>query len=149
MLSPYGRMTPFQQMQMYRIHDSSIFNLVPDGNFDDCQSAVKLVNADADFKKEYSIGAVNSINWARIMAQVVYYVYGYTRVITNPHERLTVSVPSGNFGNALAAYVAGKMGLNIDVIVATNENDVLTEFFTTGRYRIRKGDEVVIKVAVF
>lgn len=143
MLSPYGRMTPFQQMQMYRINDPSVFNLVPDGNFDDCQSAVKLVNADADFKEEYSIGAVNSINWARIMAQVVYYVYGYTRVITKPHERLTVSVPSGNFGNALAAYVAGKMGLNIDIIVATNENDVLTEFFNSGRYRIRKGNEVV------
>ncbi|MEI6480039.1 MAG: threonine synthase [bacterium] len=143
MLSPYGRMTPFQQMQMYRIHDPSVFNLVPDGNFDDCQSAVKLVNADSDFKREYSIGAVNSINWARIMAQVVYYVYGYTRMITSPHERLTVSVPSGNFGNALAAYVAGKMGLKIDIIVATNENDVLTELFNSGRYRIRKGNEVV------
>ena len=143
MLSPYGRMTQFQQMQMYRIHDPRVFNLVPDGNFDDCQSAVKLVNADADFKEKYSIGAVNSINWARIMAQVVYYVYGYTRVITSPHERLTVSIGSGNFGNALSAYISGKMGLKIDVIVATNENDVLTEFLNTGRYRIRKGDEVV------
>ena len=142
MLSPFGRMTPFQQMQMYRIHDPAVFNLVPDGNFDDCQTSVKLVNGDADFKTKYSIGAVNSINWARIMAQVVYYVYGYTRVMTDSSETLTVSVPSGNFGNALAAYVAGKMGLRINVIVATNKNDVLTEFFNLGRYRVRKGSEV-------
>ena len=142
MLSPFGRMTPFQQMQMYRIHDPSVFNLVPNGNFDDCQTAVKLVNGDANFKTKYSIGAVNSINWARIMAQVVYYVYGYTRVMTDSSETLTVSVPSGNFGNALAAYVAGKMGLRINVIVATNKNDVLTEFFNLGRYRVRKGSEV-------
>jgi threonine synthase len=144
MLSPFGRMTPFQQMQMYRINDPAVFNLVPNGNFDDCQSAVKLVNADSDFKERYSIGAVNSINWARIVAQVVYYIYGYTRVMNSADEIMTVSVPSGNFGNALAAYVAGKMGLRINIIVATNENDVLTEFFNEGRYRIRKGDEVMM-----
>lgn len=142
MLSPYGRMTSFQQMQMYRIHDPAVFNLVPDGNFDDCQAAVKLVNSDADFKKRYSIGAVNSINWARIVAQVVYYVYGYSRVMDEPDERMNVAVPSGNFGNALAAYVAAKMGLRMHIIVATNENDVLHEFFQTGVYRVRKGDEV-------
>jgi threonine synthase len=144
MLSPFGRMSPFQQMQMYRIHDPAVFNLVPDGNFDDCQTAVKLVNADADFKKKYSIGAVNSINWARIVAQVVYYIYGYTRVMTDESEIMTVAVPSGNFGNALAAYVAAKMGLQMHIIVATNENDVLTEFFKTGTYRVRKGDEVKV-----
>jgi threonine synthase len=142
MLSPYERMTPFQQMQMYRIHDPAVFNLVPDGNFDDCQAAVKLINANAPFKKEYSIGAVNSINWARILAQVIYYVYGYTRVMNSPYETMTVSVPSGNFGNALAAYVAGKMGLRMNIMVATNDNDVLTEYFKTGTYRVRKGDEV-------
>ncbi len=143
MLSPYGRMTPFQQMQMYRINDLAVFNLVPNGNFDDCQAAVKLVNGDTDFKEQYSIGAVNSINWARIVAQVVYYIYGYTRVMSSADEIMTVSVPSGNFGNALAAYVAGKMGLRINIVVATNENDVLTEFFNEGRYRVRKGDEVM------
>lgn len=143
MLSPHGRMSEFQKMQMYRIHDPRVFNLVPDGNFDDCQAAVKLVNEDADFKEQYSIGAVNSINWARIMAQVVYYVYAYTRTVANDHDRLTVSVPSGNFGNALAAYVAGRMGIKIRVLVATNENDVLNDFFWNGLYRIRKGDEVV------
>lgn len=142
MLSPHGRMTRFQQMQMYRIHDDAVFNLVPDGNFDDCQAAVKLVNGDADFKKRYSIGAVNSINWARIVAQVVYYVYGYSRVMDEESEFMTVAVPSGNFGNALAAYVAAKMGLRIHIIVATNENDVLHEFFQAGVYRVRKGDEV-------
>jgi threonine synthase len=142
MLSPFGRMTPFQQMQMYRIDDPSVFNLVPDGNFDDCQSAVKLLNQDVSFKKKYSIGAVNSINWARIVAQVVYYIYGYSRVMTEQSESLTVSVPSGNFGNALAAYVAGKMGLRMNILVATNENDVLTEYFKTGTYRVRKGVEV-------
>lgn len=142
MLSPYGRMTPFQQMQMYRIHDPAVFNLVPDGNFDDCQTAVKLVNADSDFKKRHSIGAVNSINWARIVAQVAYYVYGYTRVVADENEILTVAVPSGNFGNALSAYVAGKMGLRMNIVVATNENDVLTEFFKTGIYRVLSGDEV-------
>lgn len=142
MLSPYGRMSRFQQMQMYGIDDPRVFNLVPDGNFDDCQAAVKLVNSDAAFKEKYSIGAVNSINWARIVAQVVYYVYAYSRVVNNEHDRLTVVVPSGNFGNALAAYVAGRMGLNISVVVATNENDVLAEYFTTGCYRIRQGDEV-------
>jgi threonine synthase len=142
MLSPFGRMTPFQQMQMYRINDPSVFNLVPDGNFDDCQAAVKLINSDATFKEKYSIGAVNSINWARIVAQVVYYIYGYTRVITDSSESMTVSVPSGNFGNVLAAYVAGKMGLRMNIIVATNDNDVLTEYFKTGIYRVRKGAEV-------
>lgn len=142
MLSPHGRMTRFQEMQMYRIHDGAVFNLVPDGNFDDCQAAVKLVNGDADFKKQYSIGAVNSINWARIMAQVVYYVYGYIRVMDESSEIMNVAVPSGNFGNALAAYVAAKMGLRMHIIVATNDNDVLHEFFQTGMYRVRKGDEV-------
>lgn len=142
MLSPYGRMTPFQQMQMYRINDPSVFNLVPDGNFDDCQAAVKLINADDTFKEKYSIGAVNSINWARIVAQVVYYIYGYTRVVENSSEVMTVAVPSGNFGNALAAYVAGRMGLRMNIIVATNDNDVLTKFFDTGIYSVRKGDEV-------
>lgn len=142
MLSPFGRMTPFQERQMYTIDDPRVFNLVTNGAFDDCQAAVKLVNEDADFKRQYSIGAVNSINWARIVAQVVYYVYGYTRVIQHRDDFLTVAIPSGNFGNALAAYVAGKMGLRIRIIVATNDNDVLTEFFKTGVYRVRKGAEV-------
>ena len=142
MLSPYGRMTPFQQMQMYRIHDPFVFNLVSNGNFDDCQAAVKLINADFDFKNKYAVGAMNSINWARIVAQVVYYIYAYTRVMDVESEGMYTAVPSGNFGNALAAYVAGKMGLRMNIIVATNENDVLAEFFKTGVYRVRTGNEV-------
>lgn len=143
MLSPYGRMTPIQQMQMYRLHEPNIFNLVPNGNFDSCQAAVKAINADADFKERYRIGAVNSINWARIVAQVIYYIYAYTRVVVDEDEILHVAVPSGNFGNALSAYIAGRMGLKLHVIVATNENDVLHEFFQTDVYRVRGNDQVL------
>lgn len=142
MMSPEIGMTPIQQMQMYRVHDERVHNLVVSGNFDDCQAAFKLVNGDAEFKARYSIGAVNSVNWARIVAQVIYYVYAYTRVIHDPSEILTVCVPSGNFGNGLAAYIAHKMGLRLNIIVATNENDVLCEFFNTGVYRVRAGDEL-------
>jgi threonine synthase len=143
MLSPFGRMSLFQRKQMYTNDDLNVFNLVPNGNFDECQAAVKLVNSDADFKRQNSIGAMNSINWARIMAQVVYYVYGYVRTVQYAHDILTVVVPSGNFGNALAAYVAAKMGLPIRIIVATNENDVLHQFFKTGVYSVRNSSEVI------
>jgi threonine synthase len=142
MLSPYGRMSLFQQKQMYTINEKNICNIVADGNFDDCQAAVKLVNQDAEFKKRYSIGAMNSINWARIVAQTIYWVYGFVRMVRREEDFLTAAVPSGNFGNALSAYVAARMGLNIHVIVCTNENDVLDQFFKTGEYRIREGGEV-------
>ena len=144
MLSPFGRMSRFQQMQMYTLDEPNIFNLVVNGTFDDCQSAVKEVNADAVFKEKYKLGAVNSINWARIAAQVVYYVYGYLHATTKEGEKVTFAVPSGNFGNALSAYVAQRMGVPIEVLVCTNENDVLDEFFKTGVYRIRKGADVKI-----
>ncbi len=142
MLSPQSGMTEFQRRQMGTIDDRNVFNLSVAANFDDCQSAVKLVNMDAAFKDRHVIGAVNSINWARILAQVVYWVYGFVRTIHDSSEILTVSVPSGNFGNAFSAYVLGKMGLRIRIIVATNENDVLDRFFRTGEYRVRKGDQV-------
>ena len=144
MLSPYGRMSRFQQRQMYTLNEPNIFNIVVNGTFDDCQTIVKEANADADFKKRYKLGAVNSINWARISAQVVYYFYAYTRVTKTNSERVVFSVPSGNFGNALSAHIARTMGLNISIIVATNENDVLNQFFTTGTYRIRKGSDVKV-----
>lgn len=144
MLSPYGRMSRFQQMQMYTLNEPNIFNLVVNGTFDDCQAAVKEVNADAAFKKKYKLGAVNSINWARIAAQVVYYVYGYLQASKERGERAVFAVPSGNFGNALSAYVAKRMGLPIDILVCTNENDVLDEFYKTGIYRVRKGAEVSV-----
>ena len=144
MLSPYGRMSRFQQRQMYTLNEPNIFNLVVNGTFDDCQTIVKEANADADFKKKYKLGAVNSINWARISAQVVYYFYSYLQVAKNNSEKVAYAVPSGNFGNALSAYIASKMGLNIEIIVCTNENDVLDQFFKSGIYRVRKGSDVKV-----
>ncbi len=144
MLSPYGRMSRFQQLQMYTLNEPNIFNLVVNGTFDDCQTIVKNANADADFKKKYKLGAVNSINWARISSQIVYYFYSYLRMTKNNLERIAYAVPSGNFGNALSAHIAKEMGLNIEIIVCTNENDVLDQFFTTGIYRIRKGSNVKV-----
>lgn len=142
MLSPYGRMSRFQQRQMYTLDEPNIFNLVVNGTFDDCQAVVKEVNADAEFKKKYKLGAINSINWARIAAQVVYWVYAYLQAHKSSNQRVMFSVPSGNFGNALSAYIAKKMGLPVDIVIATNDNDVLHEFFVTGTYRIRSGDDV-------
>ena len=138
MLTPAGRMTPFQQAQMFGLEDPNIFNIALDGVFDDCQDVVKAVSADANFKAEHRIGAVNSINWARLMAQVVYYINCYLKVTTENTEKVSFSVPTGNFGDICAGYIARQMGLPIDrLIVATNENDVLDEFFRTGNYRPR------------
>lgn len=144
MLSPYGRMSRFQQLQMYTLNEPNIFNLVVNGTFDDCQAVVKEVNADAEFKKRYKIGAVNSINWARVAAQVVYYVWAYLQGTARSGLQVDFAVPSGNFGNAMATHVARKMGVPIrSIIVATNKNDVLYEFFVTGIYRVRKGSDVI------
>lgn len=131
-------MTPFQQAQMFGLDDPNIFNIALDGVFDDCQDVVKAVSADADFKREQRIGAVNSINWARLMAQVVYYVSSWIRVTETNNQKVSFSVPTGNFGDICAGHIARQMGLPIDrLIVATNENDVLDEFFRTGDYRVR------------
>ncbi|GAB3480107.1 threonine synthase [Polaromonas eurypsychrophila] len=172
MTSPEGRMSPFQQAQMFSLQDENIHNLALEGVFDDCQDIVKAVSNDLDFKRKYRIGTVNSINWARLMAQVVYYFAGYFQAtnvaptlaasrITLPPEgaaapadwqsqirgpglnkttlpRVSFAVPSGNFGNVCAGHVARMMGLPIaKLVVATNENDVLDEFFRTGVYRVR------------
>ena len=142
MLSPKGRMSPFQQAQMYSLADRNIHNIAIEGTFDDCQDIVKAINADAAFKARYAIGAVNSINWARIAAQIVYYVTGYLAARTRPGAPVDVAVPSGNFGNILAAHVARRMGVPLRrLVLATNENDVLDEFFRTGRYRPRGAAE--------
>ena len=142
MLSPHGRMSAFQRAQMYSLQDSNIHNLALKGAFDDCQDVVKQVNADAGFKAEHRIGAVNSINWARIAAQVVYYFKGYFAATRSNDEQVSFAVPSGNFGNIFAGHVARRMGLPIRrLVLATNENDVLDEFFRTGRYRPRKAAE--------
>jgi threonine synthase len=138
MLSPNGRMSPFQQAQMYSIVDPAIHNLAIEGPFDACQDIVKAIASDAAFKREHRIGAVNSINWARVAAQVVYYFSGYFAATDRAGEPVQFAVPSGNFGNVLAGHVAREMGLPIaKLLVATNENDVLDEFFRTGRYRPR------------
>jgi threonine synthase len=139
MLSPAGRMSAFQRAQMFSLQDANIHNLCVQGVFDDCQDLVKRVNADAAFKARNHIGAVNSINWARVAAQVVYYFKGYFAATRADSERVDFAVPSGNFGNIYAGYVAREMGLPIRrLILATNENAVLDEFFRTGRYRIRR-----------
>jgi threonine synthase len=144
MLSPKGRMSPFQTAQMYSLADANIFNLAIEGVFDDCQDLVKVVAGDAEFKARHRLGAVNSINWARIAAQIVYYFKGYLAVARSNGEEVDFAVPSGNFGNILAGHVAKAMGLPIRrLILATNENDVLDEFFKTGRYRIRTAGETI------
>jgi threonine synthase len=143
MLSPHGRMSPFQAAQMYSLKDGNIFNIAIRGVFDDCQDIVKAVSGDAAFKAKHRIGAVNSINWARIVAQTVYYFKAYFAVTKSNGDPASFSVPSGNFGNVYAGQVAREMGLPIRrLVVATNENDVLAEFFRTGRYRVRKAAEV-------
>ena len=138
MTSPAGRMSPFQQAQMFSLMDDNIFNIAVDGVFDDCQDMVKAVSNDLGFKSRYKIGTVNSINWARLLAQVVYYFAGYFQATQTNLEKVSFTVPSGNFGNVCAGHVARMMGLPIArLVAATNENDVLDEFFKTGVYRVR------------
>ena len=125
MLSPSGRMSPFQQAQMYSLLDANIHNLAIEGVFDDCQDIVKAVSADLGFKQRHHIGTVNSINWARLLAQVVYYFAGWFQATKTNDERVSFAVPSGNFGNICAGHVARMMGLPIHrLVLATNENDV-------------------------
>ena len=142
MLSPHGRMSPFQQAQMFSLQDANIYNLAVEGVFDDCQDIVKAVSNDLAFKRQHKIGTVNSINWARLVAQVVYYFAGYFQATKSNDEKVDFTVPSGNFGNVCAGHVARMMGLPIGkLVVATNENDVLDEFFRTGSYRVRGAAE--------
>ncbi|WP_119154356.1 threonine synthase [Caldimonas tepidiphila] len=142
MLSPHGRMSPFQQAQMFSLQDENIHNLAVQGVFDDCQDIVKAVSNQLDFKRKYRIGTVNSINWARLLAQVVYYFAGYFQATKSNDEVVSFTVPSGNFGNICAGHVARMMGLPIRrLVLATNENNVLDEFFRTGTYRVRGSAE--------
>ena len=138
MTSPNGRMSPFQQAQMFSLMDANIYNIAVEGVFDDCQDIVKAVSNDLEFKRKYKIGTVNSINWARLLAQVVYYFAGYIQATQTNQQKVSFAVPSGNFGNVCAGHVARMMGLPIaQLVVATNENDVLDEFFRSGVYRVR------------
>lgn len=142
MLSPHRKMSAFQTAQMFSLQDENIFNIAVEGVFDDCQDIVKAVSNDLAYKGAQKIGTVNSINWARVVAQVVYYFRGYLLATTSSDQKVSFTVPSGNFGNVCAGHIARMMGLPIDqLVVATNENDVLDEFFRTGIYRVRKSSE--------
>ena len=130
---PEGRTSALQEKQMTTVLDNNVQNLAIEGSFDDCQSILKTIFNDLAFKDAYDLGAVNSVNWARILAQVVYYFSAYVQL--GLPERFQVAVPTGNFGNIFAGYIARRMGLPIEtLILATNQNDILHRFFTTGRY---------------
>src|SRR5690606_34781823 len=138
MLSPQGRMSDFQRAQMYSLQDENIHNIEVKGVFDECQDIVKALGSDLQFKSRYHLGAVNSINWARIAAQVVYYFWGWLRSTSGPGQQVSFAVPSGHFGNILAGHIARQMGLPVRrLALATNANNVLEEFFRTGIYRPR------------
>ena len=145
MMSPHGKMSEFQRAQMYSLDDKNIHNIAIKGMFDDCQDIVKALQQDAEFKAKYSLWTVNSINWGRILAQIVYYFKGYFASTTDNSEKVSFCVPSGNFGNICAGHIAREMGLPIErLIVATNENDVLHDFFTTGKYSPRTADKTYV-----
>jgi threonine synthase len=145
MLSPHGKMSAFQRAQMYSLADPNIFNLAIEGMFDDCQAIVKATSHDAAFKERYRLGTVNSINWSRILAQVVYYFKAYFAVTDSDAQQVSFAVPSGNFGNICAGHVARCMGLPIKrLVLATNENDVLDEFFRTGVYAPRPASKTYV-----
>ena len=145
MLSPEGKMSAFQRAQMFSLQDENIHNIAVHGMFDDCQDIVKAVQNDAAFKEQYHIGTVNSINWGRIVAQVVYYFAGYFNATSSNEQKVSFCVPSGNFGNVCAGHIARQMGLPIHrLIVATNENDVLDEFFKTGEYHPRMPEDTQV-----
>lgn len=145
MLSPHNKMSAFQRAQMFALQDENIHNIAVEGLFDDCQDIVKTLQSDTAFKQQYRLGAVNSINWARILAQTVYYFKAYFDAAADNSERISFCVPSGNFGDICAGHIARMMGLPVArLIVATNENDVLDEFFRTGAYRPRPSSAVKI-----
>ncbi len=134
-LHPHGKVSPIQEMQMTTVEDENVYNIAIEGTFDDCQYIVKSIFNDLEFKSKYNLGAVNSINWARILAQIVYYFYAYFK---SGVDELYFSVPTGNFGDIFAGYIAKKMGLPIKkLILATNSNDILYRFVNFGDYSIK------------
>ena len=137
-MHPHGKVSPIQERQMTTVLDANVHNIAVQGTFDDGQRVMKQVFNDLDFKRRYSLGAVNSVNWARVLAQVVYYFYAAFRVQERTGCRqVQFSVPTGNFGDIFAGYVAWRMGAPISrLILATNENDILARFFATGVYSL-------------
>ncbi|MBT7889071.1 MAG: threonine synthase [Deltaproteobacteria bacterium] len=140
MLHPKGKISPIQEKQMTTVLDENVVNIAIDGTFDDAQRIVKDLFNDLEYKDQHSLGAVNSINWVRVMAQIVYYFYAAFRFREHsPDLPLVFSVPTGNFGDIYAGYLARKMGLPIEkLILATNENDILYRVITTGQYKIQQ-----------
>jgi len=139
-MHPKGRTSVLQALQMTTVLDSNVHNLAVEGSFDDCQAMVKALFNDLEFRDRYHLGAVNSINWARVLAQVVYYAYAALKVTGDTGAaRVRFAVPTGNFGDIFAGYIAAQMGFPIGkLILATNANDILARFFTTGDYRITR-----------
>ncbi|KAA6185991.1 threonine synthase [Thiohalocapsa marina] len=135
-LHPKGRVSPIQERQMTSVLDANVHNIAVRGTFDDAQRVVKTLFNDLDFKRRYHLGAVNSINWVRILAQTVYYFYAWGRISHgDPERRVSFSVPTGNFGDVFAGFLARRMGLPVErLIIATNRNDILTRFVDTGSY---------------
>jgi len=137
-LHPHKKVSPVQELQMTTVTDENVFNLAIKGTFDDGQQIVKDIFGDLDFKRKYALGAVNSINWARVLAQVVYYFYawGQVRKETGANQ-VYFSVPTGNFGDIFAGYIAKRMGLPVKkLVLATNANNILSRFVTAGDYSI-------------
>lgn len=136
-LHPHGKTSPVQALQMTTVTDANVHNIAIRGTFDDCQDMVKALFNDLEFKEKHALGAVNSINWARVLAQVVYYVYAWLRVTEEGSAPVYFSVPTGNFGDIFAGYVAKRMGLPIEkLLLATNENNILTRFVNQGDYSL-------------
>lgn len=135
-MHPAGRVSRIQELQMTSVLDDNVFNIAIDGTFDDCQSLMKSIFSDLEFKKSFSLGTVNSINWARVLAQIVYYFHAAFRVMERTGAGdVSFSVPTGNFGDIFAGYMAYRMGLPVNkLILATNSNDILARFFGSGDY---------------
>ena len=142
-LHPNNRVSPVQRKLMTTGKEKNVFNIAVDGNFDDCQNLVKAMFADKSFSKEIKMSGVNSINWARIIAQSVYYFYSYFLIEEN-NKLINFSVPTGNFGDVYAGYIAKKMGLPINkFVVATNQNDILHRAISKGTYDVEKVSETI------
>ncbi len=137
-LYPHGRVSAVQEMQMTTVAEDNVFNIAIDGTFDDAQAIVKEIFGDSQFKQKHALGAINSINWVRVLAQIVYYFYAYFRVQENTGcESVQFSVPTGNFGDIFAGYMARQMGLPAaPLILATNANNILSRFVNQGDYSI-------------
>ncbi|MFA7404114.1 MAG: threonine synthase [Pelobacteraceae bacterium] len=136
-LHPHGKTSAVQALQMTSVTDANVHNIAVRGTFDDCQDMVKELFGDLEFKEKYSLGAVNSINWARVLAQVVYYFYAWLRVTDETDAPVHFSVPTGNFGDIFAGYVAKRMGLPVGkLLLATNENNILTRFVNSADYSL-------------